>query len=64
VALPPAIETVTVTYGPFPDFQGNMLDGTVTFTPVSPIAVVHVPTGTPIVKRPITVAFDAGPSGR
>jgi hypothetical protein len=59
VALPPAIETVTVTYGPFPDFQGNMLDGTVTFTPVSPIAVVHVPTGTPIVKRPITVAFDA-----
>jgi hypothetical protein len=59
MALPPAIETVTVTYGPFPDFQGNMLDGTVTFTPVSPIPVVHVPTGTPIVKRPITVAFNA-----
>lgn len=59
MALPPAVETVTVTYGPFPDFQGNMLDGTVTFTPVSPVPVVHVPTGTPIVKRPITVAFDA-----
>jgi hypothetical protein len=55
--LPAAIETVTVNFGPFPDFQGNLLDGDVTFTPVTPVPLVHVPTGTPIVKRPITVPF-------
>jgi hypothetical protein len=57
VPLPPGIETVTVNFGPFPDFQGNLMDGTVTFTPVAPVPVVHVPTGTPIVKRPMTVPF-------
>jgi hypothetical protein len=57
VPLPPGIETVTVNFGPFPDFQGNLLDGDVTFTPVTPVPVVHVPTGTPIVKRPMTVPF-------
>jgi hypothetical protein len=55
--LPAAIETVTVNFGPFPDFQGNLMDGTVTFTPVTPVPLVHVPTGTPIVKRPMTVPF-------
>jgi hypothetical protein len=35
VPLPPGIETVTVNFGPFPDFQGNLLDGDVTFTPVT-----------------------------
>jgi hypothetical protein len=65
VALPPAVETVTVTYGPFPDFQGNLLDGTVTFVPVAPIPLVHIPTGTVIVKRPVTVTFsgDTGSIG-
>jgi hypothetical protein len=57
VPLPPGIETVTVNFGPFPDFQGNLLDGTVTFTPVASVPVIHIPTGTPIVKRPITVPF-------
>lgn len=59
MALPPAIETVAVTFGPFPDFEGNLLSGSVTFTPVTPIPVVHVPTGTPIVKRPIRAEFNA-----
>lgn len=59
MALPPAVETVTVNFGPFPDFQGNLLDGVVTFTPVSPIPAVHVPTGTPVIKRPVSVPFAA-----
>jgi hypothetical protein len=57
MALPAAVETVTVTFGPFLDFTGAPMAGTITFTPVAPGPIVHVPTGTPIVRRPVTVAF-------
>jgi hypothetical protein len=57
--LPAAVEKVTVTFGPFLDFTGTPLAGTITFTPVAPGPIVHVPTGTPIVRRPVTVTFGA-----
>jgi len=59
VALPTAVETVTVNFGPFPDYQGEFLDGDCYFTPITPgnVLLVHVPSGTPLVKRPIKVSF-------
>ena len=59
MALPPAVQLVTVNFGPFIDFLGNPLRGSTTFMPSTPVR--HDPTGTPILNKPITV--DWNPSG-
>jgi hypothetical protein len=56
VALPPAILTCTVTFGPFLDDVGVPFKGTVVFT--SSRAKVWLATGTPILSRPVAVPLD------
>ena len=56
MALPPQIQLVTVSFGPFLDFQGQPLAGSTRFEPSTPVN--HAATGTPILNRPITVQWD------
>lgn len=56
MALPPQIQTVTVSFGPFVDFQGIPLAGSTRFTPSTPVN--HAATGTPILNRPINVVWN------
>lgn len=55
MALPVGVSLVTVTLGPFLDFQGNALAGQTVFTPSS--AVLHTATGTPVLNKPIVVPW-------
>lgn len=61
MSLPPVIQTVTVSFGPFIDFQGQPLRGSTTFEPSTP--VLAEATGTPILNRTIVVEWDADGMG-
>jgi hypothetical protein len=49
------LSTVTVTMGPFLDFMGYPVSGSVTFTPST--SVTHLDTGTPILNKPVVVSL-------
>jgi hypothetical protein len=61
MALPPAIITATVNFGPYLDDAGVPFAGAVVFE--SARAKVWAATGTPILPRPITVALDSNGMG-
>lgn len=56
MALPAGVQTVTVTMGPFYDFEGNTQKGTSTFTPST--RLLHTASGSQILTKPITVAWN------
>jgi hypothetical protein len=61
MALPPAIITATVNFGPYLDDAGAPFAGAVVFE--SARAKVWAATGTPILPRPITADLDANGMG-
>lgn len=62
MALPPAINTVTVNFGPFINHRGDPFTGSVTFTASRP--VVWEATGTPLFPQPMIVTLDVNGSGQ
>lgn len=54
--FPAGIQTVTVTMGPYLDASGRVTGGSVTFTPEW--RLVHEPTGSAILARPVTAVID------
>lgn len=61
MALPPAIQTCVISFGPFLTFMGVPFAGVVTFTPSR--ALVWTATGTPILPSPIPVTLDENGTG-
>jgi hypothetical protein len=57
--IPTAVKTVTLTAGPYTDYAGNLLRGTMTVTP-SVVALVWGATGTPLIRSDLKVELVQG----
>jgi hypothetical protein len=57
--IPAAVKTVTLTAGPYQDYAGNYLRGTMTVTP-SVVALVWGNTGTPLIRSDLKVELEQG----